>query len=85
MRVDAVRGVSMIRIETVRAARLRHHLHSLTGAGRTQRVCEAVFINTEIILHYQSRFMFAKIYFWIHFIIVFFILISRALTTFSLF
>lgn len=58
MRVDAVRGVSMIRIETVRAARLRHHLHSLTGAGRTQCVCEAVFINTEIILHYQSGIIF---------------------------
>lgn len=39
MRVDAVRGVSAIRIETVRVALLRHHPHTLSGAGRTRSDC----------------------------------------------
>lgn len=37
--VDAVRGVSAIRIETVRVALLRHHPHTLSGAGRTRSDC----------------------------------------------
>lgn len=35
MCVDAVRGVSAVRIEMVRVAQLRHHPHTLSGAGGT--------------------------------------------------
>lgn len=46
-RVDAVRGVTAIRIETVHVALLRHHPHTLSGAGSTHsasvRVCVFVF------------------------------------------
>lgn len=42
MCVDAVRGVSAIRIEMVRVALLRHHPHTLSGAGRTRSDCVSV-------------------------------------------
>lgn len=42
MCVDAVRGVSAIRIEMVRVALLRHHPHTLSGAGRTLSVYVSV-------------------------------------------
>lgn len=50
MCVDAVRGVSAIRIEIVRVALLRHHPHTLSGAGRTHSecVCLSMTICTDI-------------------------------------
>ena len=44
MCVDAVRGVSVIRIEIVRVALLRHHTHTLSGAGGTHSVCVRVCV-----------------------------------------
>lgn len=42
MCVDAVRGVSAIRIEIVRVVLLRHHPHTLSGAGSTHSDCACV-------------------------------------------
>lgn len=43
MCIDAVRGVSAIRIEMVRVALLRHHPHTLSGAGSAHSdVCVCV-------------------------------------------
>lgn len=48
MCVDAVRGVSAIRIEMVRVALLRHHPHTLCGAGSTRSECVCVSACTDI-------------------------------------
>ena len=45
MCVDAVRGVSAIRIEMVRVALLRHHPHTLSGAGSTHSDCVCVRVH----------------------------------------
>lgn len=48
MCVDAVRGVSAIRIEMVRVALLRHHPHTLSGAGSTHSDSVCVCACTDI-------------------------------------
>ena len=44
MCVDAVRGVSAIRIEMVRVALLRHKPHTLSGAGSAHSHCLCVCV-----------------------------------------
>lgn len=48
MCVDAVRGVSAIRIEMVRVALLRHHPHTLSGAGSTHSECMCMCLSMSI-------------------------------------
>ncbi len=52
MCVDAVRGVSAIRIEMVRVALLRHHPHTLSGAGSTDSDC--IYVCAQILPRVRS-------------------------------
>ena len=48
MCVDAVRGVNAIRIEMVRVTLLRHHPHTLSGAGSSYSLSVCVSMSASI-------------------------------------